>query len=63
MHHPSQFEAMTHIRQSEFHTEAALSRATHETRANAGQRSARWLVIALSLAALALGLALLPGLL
>jgi hypothetical protein len=62
MHHPTQFEAMTNIRQAEFRREAAVSRATRKVQASAG-RSARWLLITLSLAAVALGLALLQGLL
>lgn len=63
MHHPTQFEAMTNIRQAEFRREAMASRAAYEGRADTRGRSARWLAVALALAAVALGLAWMAGLL
>ncbi len=61
MHHPVQFQTMARIKQAEMLREAAERRAARDARANTPRPATRWLVIALSLGGLAIGLALLIG--
>jgi len=63
MHHPIQHETMAKIRQAELLREAVEHRAARDARANTPRPAAHWLVIALALGALAIGLVLLPALL
>jgi len=61
MHHPIQYETMAKIQQAELLREAADRRAACDVRANTPRPVTRWLVITLSLGVLAIGLALLTG--
>ncbi|MBF8283027.1 MAG: hypothetical protein A2W37_00840 [Chloroflexi bacterium RBG_16_63_12] len=61
MHHPVQYETMAKIKQAELLREAAERRAARDARANTSRPTARWLVIALAIGALAIGLVLLTG--